>query len=538
MATNTPDDANTLDDASTTVPAVRTKGARRKAPLHTRLTQRLHANLQGPRRYALAALALAILIAAALFVLATDDNKKIPPTAGTPEQIEDATTLRDTITNTVNVPDTTEHPTTETLLTPTGDDWWELITSMGPDTQLWDAPTPDNANWYALNTTKAYQPANPKQAMNQTIHIGFNTTTQATTYRDAIAEYAPQNATVIVRGNIITISPLWVDPYKQPYPKPSAELTAAGKATTPIASWYINYGQTRELLLAENKTTGNANAISVIYRQLGYTDTTHWTGTATSPTGPFTGTIADYKPDTVDMLSAYQAVQGAYIQGCADDNDPNTCTVVDDTIDNFTAAVAWYRPLGPDAPAPQTMQSIPGIANDNTNYLPDTDTLPAGTILAFGTHLVAEKGALTGLGFTYDTPISIVQGVITPNGTDDSATLHLTPIKGVAQADWEIEEEDPDSDYMDPENTAGPMEDQTDKTKPAKKPEATVPPNETDFTIDNNGNVVPNKTPKPTNKPPVPIPTGTPTKVPMPPVPTTVDTDPGTALPEVATNQQ
>lgn len=500
------------------------------------------------RLLALGAAVTFTVIGIGIVVIPNDSD----PTGATPAQTREAVTIADAIVDHINVPSTPENPTTETLLTPAGEDWWDLVTSVGTDSQLWEAPVPTTANWYALNTTKNYKTNDPAHPTTQTIHIAFPTKDDAVDYLNVLGKENVTTATSVLRDNLLTLTPSWIDPNRQPFPTLDGNATKATQDVPDIAYWHHNIGETHELHIEENKSPEHRKALTEFYTNLGFTDSTTWTLTTTDSTEAWEGIIENYNADGIDIAAAREVIQATNISECTDtDNGDGTtssvCETVDFGVSNLTNTTAWATPpppVDPNAPKPPKGR-VPGngegttlppvLADDTLNYLPMTAPIPDGITLAFGSQLTAEKGVLTGTGLNYEPPVPLIKGTITTDG--DTNYLTLTTSAQTVGLDWELlDEDDP---YLNPELTQGPMDVQTGKPTPL--PDYTPPvPGETTlgddtpgYSIDENGLIIPDETP--TMKPPkgmeIPSGTATPKNVPLPPIPTPNLTTDTTAIP-------
>lgn len=296
--------------------------------------------------------------------------------------------------------DAVKSDTTQTMLTPGGDDWWTTLTSFATDLYLWDAPTPTKATWYALTGSTATADTLNDAATYSAVHVGFKDETDARAYFDSIANNAAviQWVRPLVRGTVLTFASTWVDAAAEPFPtakNKTADLLA--NLRPKVATWTINYGRLHTAIAADGYSAEARTAATTIYANLGYTDDTQWNGVATNPEGPWTGKITGYNPDAIDFATASAAVTPTVKHECF---DKQTCYETELGLIDIGTGYVYATPENN------------GFGR-NYAYLPTE--APQEHIVRFGIDEGYAIGLINGTKSTPAPPIRLVRGWITPN---------------------------------------------------------------------------------------------------------------------------
>lgn len=352
-----------------------------------------------------------------------DTTIKVTHHDGTTEDVPltDITSARDTITNLVaphpNPDDTAtaDHPTgnpqlptnpnvVQTLLTPAGPRWWTMVTSMAPDTHLWEGPTPREAIWFSM-TESPTTGDNPYNVHTYTaVHAGFPTEQAAADYIQDIGLDARINTfiRVAMRGTVITLTPNYIDAASEPLPIPRGEDAEALTTLHPkAAAWTINYGNSTAAKAANAYDAKASAAITAFYGHLGYTTTAQWNGVAANPDGPWHGHISGYNPDKFDPIAAADDIATTTTLSCVSASD---CQQTNSGLLDIGLAYTYAPPGNGDV-----------RFGRNPLYLPTN--APANAVLRFGIDEGYANGLINGSHATPQPPVQLITGWITPDMT-------------------------------------------------------------------------------------------------------------------------
>ena len=302
---------------------------------------------------------------------------------------------------------------TESLITPTGKEWWKFVTSQAADTNLWNHPTPTAANWYGMTTGETQKPIPVGPGLHalsrvyHTLHIGFPTAKAARAYTETLPDTDGGTYRAALRHNILTLTSPWVDPEAEPFPG-GAAATATGATLKPrAAAWSINLGKQNASIADQAPNPKWADALHTAYTHLGYTATTHWNAVSATPQGPWTGTLTGYNPDTIDLLGVSEALASTMVYDCPSDDD---CTETDRGLTAIYDHNDWSTTEG-------------SLGRDSQE---GDQPAPPGSLLAFNTNTTATLGVVARTESAPVGPYTSAYGRITPTQTVGVANLVVT----------------------------------------------------------------------------------------------------------------
>lgn len=187
------------------------------------------------------------------------------------------------------------------LVTPAGDKWWDLVTSIYPEGELWETGPPADARWYAVTDGASYR--SMEQVKGRTlsyraIHVAFGTAEQAFAW----ASQAPVGKAVsfLYRGNVVTVVPGWVDLKQEPFPD---QLVKLRDLEPEVGFWSIDFAKTTDLD-AENAIV--KSAYRGFWHHLGF-EKARWSAVTRDP-GRWVGALTGWDADAVDIGTAVGAL--------------------------------------------------------------------------------------------------------------------------------------------------------------------------------------------------------------------------------------
>jgi hypothetical protein len=310
--------------------------------------------------------------------------------------IRDIVESRKVVTDTIAAdPERTE--TSESLITPSGKDWWSFVISQAPELHFAATDAPQ-ANWYAMTTHKATNAAAisaPGPQTYQAVHIGFPDAAAAAAYLEA--DTARTDAAwrfPLLRDTVLTYAPVWANPHDEPYP---SKTTIPNTPTA--ASWSLNFGRQNAHNIAQ-AAPANQDALTTFYQGLGYTPTTTWEAVATNPEGPWTGKLTNYDTSALNTGAVAAALASTITRDC--NADGSVCVDTSDGLLDLARVMAFIDKGGP------------GVGK-NINLLPDN--APADAVLRFGYLPGRFAGVINDTKSAFHGPNEYLQGWITKDLT-------------------------------------------------------------------------------------------------------------------------
>lgn len=311
----------------------KSKDPRRVEPRHQPTpTPKPRENTQA-RRTRMVAIALIVALVIGLFITAlsstlggSNDPDAVPPVEEFPttgplavtvpgdldgdDKISDAERdeVERTTTTAVNLTDDVVGPqiskaSTSMMVTPAGQEWWDLIASQTSYTRLWEMPAPEGVNWYALTWSKRLTSLRGKtdSSFYPAVHIAFPSSADASAWAATSAE-AESGASMLLdfayRGNVVTVAPAGSDLYREPLPK---RLGDVRDTVLDSGYWSIDYGRQIENTLANSPAMWRP-AFRKYWHFLGV-DEMRWSAVSRDP-GRWVGKVTGFNLKNVDLEAA------------------------------------------------------------------------------------------------------------------------------------------------------------------------------------------------------------------------------------------
>lgn len=221
------------------------------------------------------------------------------------------------------------------LVTPAGEKWWQLVTSVAAPTSLSFADAPSDVSWYALTDGEAFSPLSKKISVYQALHLKFTSDQDAIRWVQQRAAAGEGEFAQSFRGDgVVTVTPVWVDPAAEPYEQDLSDA-GVGEATVDVAYWSIDFDAHIEALA---DATVDPEGYRSIWRNLGFADGATWQATSASPDGAWVGPISGFDRGSVDVGEAGGAIN-TFRSECYEGNKDTgpTCDVA------FAAREAIYE---------------------------------------------------------------------------------------------------------------------------------------------------------------------------------------------------
>lgn len=309
-------------------------------------------------------------------------------------------------------PEAANPRTSQVSLVPATPGWWKAITSIAPALRMNLAPYPRNAVWFSSATSRSTNPDAPAYlGVFETLNIAFETEEDLLIYLNDLADATELGAFAgsFVRGTILTFTTMGIDPTKEGYddlvgltPEQITDLRPV------VGLWSIDYGLTVEHAAQTADEPRLGEAFTTFMTNLDLANGTTWSGIATNPTGPWTGQINGFDPDTIDWTKAGVAL----IQTATRECDTDFCLTLDPGISELTF---WARFID----GPGTNALVGPASTDTIPTAPEAD-------LRYTINWVNTLGVLSGSDRIASAYYPLVAGVIAPNGTQ-TLTLREQP---------------------------------------------------------------------------------------------------------------
>jgi hypothetical protein len=218
------------------------------------------------------------------------------------DEVETTTTTAVDLTDDVVGPAIAK-ASTSMMVTPSGQEWWDLIASQTSYTRLWEMPAPEGVNWYALTWSKRLTSLKGKHdsSFYPAVHIAFPSSADASAWA-ANAGDTETGATMLLdfayRENVVTIAPAGSDLHREPLPK---RLGDVREKTLDSGYWSIDYGRQIENTLANSPAVWRP-AFRKYWQNLGV-DQMRWSAVSRDP-GRWVGKVTGFDLKKVDLEDA------------------------------------------------------------------------------------------------------------------------------------------------------------------------------------------------------------------------------------------
>lgn len=187
---------------------------------------------------------------------------------------------------------------TTIMITPSGQDWWDLVTSQTSYTKLWNMPVPDRVNWYAL-TWHQWDGKAPGggHRMYPVVHLAFPTPQHGAAWMSNTSDAEVQlQIEFHHRGNVISLAPAGTRLSEAPLPK---RLGKIADETVEAGYWSMRFGE-QMLRAAEDSTL--PGTYGPFWGEIGLSKL-RWTAVSTHP-GRWVGNAHGFDPKKVNFDGA------------------------------------------------------------------------------------------------------------------------------------------------------------------------------------------------------------------------------------------
>lgn len=194
------------------------------------------------------------------------------------------------------------------VVTPAGQDWWEFISSMGSMRayRSFDGAAPKNVNWYAMTWARSVKPIKGTTVKTYAaLHVAFPDGDQALTWAGSVTSMG--YSAVALRDNVVTIVPLGLNPYTEPFPQKLNKISDVKQTT---GYWSIDYAKKIEFEAAD---TPEPEAYRTFWDEFGFGDAT-WEAASRDP-GRWVGTINGWDGDDANFKRAVDGLVTAGTDG-------------------------------------------------------------------------------------------------------------------------------------------------------------------------------------------------------------------------------
>lgn len=214
------------------------------------------------------------------------------------------------------------------MVTPGGEEWWPMVTSLTAQLRAWEVPAPE-AEWYAAAELRAsqatYKRSGAKKATYPVVLVWFDPDSADYTGWAAQAAEVEQISfrPIDMGGGLVMLAPSWVDVSKEPLvPMAAPSAPAQGVeeydpnggqkvaknlgVDVPVAMWEIDW---TEWIDSAARNSAVPSAYREYWRNLGFEvdptkEHTTWSATTADPSLAFRGRVENFHPSKVDVVTA------------------------------------------------------------------------------------------------------------------------------------------------------------------------------------------------------------------------------------------
>ncbi len=186
------------------------------------------------------------------------------------------------------------------MVTPPGEEWWDVATSYAADLFLYRVPAPKNVNWYAVTWARSVRQLDATGVhVYPAVHLAFPDEEAAVEWMNSL----PTGMAVmpVVRGNVVSIVPSTLNQYREPFPQRLARI-ADVKQTTGF--WSVDY---RNRVALEAPDALLPSGYRAFWKHLGFAGAS-WQAVTRDP-GRWVGTLTGWDADQVDSEKAAAALK-------------------------------------------------------------------------------------------------------------------------------------------------------------------------------------------------------------------------------------
>lgn len=194
----------------------------------------------------------------------------------------------------IATPDTTSY-----VLTPGGERWWRLVTGLASQLEVGAATAPEGAKWFATTWAPPHQTDGIPMGQYAAVHVGFATPDEARAFSPHAAQQSC-SCQLLVRANVVTITPAWADPYVQPFDLDLETLRVPKDYRVTQARWVADLDATYAGYVGDVPRT---EALRESWRHLGFRDDASWDLVANDPAGPWLGEVRGFDAKNVNIAA-------------------------------------------------------------------------------------------------------------------------------------------------------------------------------------------------------------------------------------------
>ena len=208
------------------------------------------------------------------------------------------------------------------LVTPAGQDWWDLVAAQTSYARLWEMPAPEHVNWYALTWSHRTTALASKRdaSMYPAVHIAFPTRNDAAMWA-ASASDTESGATLLLdftyRDSVVTVAPAGTNLNREPLPKRLGDIK---DETLDSGYWSIDYGRQIRDSLRDAPAMWQP-AFRKYWENLGLMNL-RWSAVSRDP-GRWVGKATGFNPDKPSLEDAIGYVNATMTR----DGNPQASTI-------------------------------------------------------------------------------------------------------------------------------------------------------------------------------------------------------------------